>query len=66
MKLYDFYFPAHKYELVIYLGERYPQDLAKFKKLKIRILRAIYLNLRNRQDELYPKKSIGKKELPKM
>lgn len=62
-KIYDYYVPSRKYELIVYLGERYPQDIAKFKRLKTRILKAIYHNLRNRKNELRLKKTNRRKEL---
>lgn len=66
MYLLDFHIPDKKYELILYLGKEYPQDLAKFRKLRKAILKAIYINLRKRQNGMYVKEANREKKLQEM
>lgn len=57
-RLYNIYIPRYRYELILYLGTRYPEDMAKFRRFRINRLRAIYLNLRNKEDDMQAKKEV--------
>jgi hypothetical protein len=63
MFIYNFYIPDKKYDLLFYLGKRYPEDITKFRKLRKTILKAIYLNIRNKENALSTQKATGKKKL---
>ncbi len=66
MRIYNIYLPHYRYELILYLGTRYPEDMAKFRRFKINRLKAIYYSLRNREqknDHMFIKKEIRQKGL---
>jgi len=42
----DFYIPKRKWELVEFLGRRYPEDRKRFERMRKRRLYAIYFRIR--------------------
>lgn len=45
----DYWTPQFKWQLVEWLGERYPADAKKFKRMKKNQLLAIYHSIRKRE-----------------
>lgn len=65
MRIYDIHLDKYKYELLITFGKYYPEDIAKFRKLRTIILKAIYYKLREFY-EMPTKETSRKAELPNL
>jgi hypothetical protein len=57
MRFYSYYAPKYKYELILILGEWYPDDIRYFSGMRLNQLKAIYHRIR--------RKDADKKPLPK-
>lgn len=44
----EFYYPESKRELLEFIKKHYPADMARFKSMKVKQLRAIHLSIINK------------------
>ena len=49
MKILDFWMPKRKSEYVNWIAEKYPQDKASFKRMRVAQLKAIYILVRKKE-----------------